>query len=81
MLEKLATAFKIELKHKFDTLKDEEPTIEKMSTILRESMDTIQNNAQKFTIKKSIEDTDIENVDKKRRELRQEQTNKQNAKR
>ena len=81
MLEKLATPFKIELKHRFDTLKDEEPTIEKMSTILRESMGTIQNNAQKFTIKKSIEDTDIESVDKKRRELRQKRRNKQNAKR
>ena len=38
---------------------------------LRESMDTIQNKAQKSTIKKSIEDTEIENLDKKRKELRQ----------
>ena len=38
-------------------------------------MDTIQNKTQKSTIKKSIEDTEIENLDKKRKELRQ-QTNK-----
>ena len=41
-----------------------------MNTILRESMDTIQNKAQKSTIKKSIEDTEIENLDKKRTEIR-----------
>ena len=49
MLEKLATPFRIE----FDTLKDEEPYIEKMNKILRESMDTIENKTQKSTIKKS----------------------------
>ena len=38
-------------------------------------MDTIQNQTQKPTIKKSIEDTEIENLDKKRKELRQK-TNK-----
>ena len=67
MLEKLATPFRIELKNRFDTLKDEEPSIENMNTILRESMDTIQNKRQKSTIKKSIEDTEIENLDKKRK--------------
>ena len=56
-------------------MKDKEPSIDKMNTILRESMDTIQNKTQKSTIKKSIEDTDIENLDKKRKELRQK-TNK-----
>ena len=30
-------------------MKDEEPSIEKMSKILRESMDTIQNKTQKST--------------------------------
>ena len=34
-------------------------------------MDTIQNNTQKSSIEKSIEDTEIENLDKKRKELRQ----------
>ena len=63
------------LKNRFDTLKDEEPSIEKMNTILREAMDTIQNQTQKSTNKKSIEDTEIENLDKKRKELRQK-TNK-----
>ena len=76
MLEKLATPFRTELKKtRFDTLKDEEPSIEKMNAILRESMDTIQNKTQKSTVKKSIEDTEIENLDKKRKELRQK-TNK-----
>ena len=38
-------------------------------------MDTIQNQTQKSTTEKSIEDTEIENLDKKRKELRQK-TNK-----
>ena len=79
VLEKLVTPFRIELKNRFDTLKDEEPSIEKMNTVLRETMDTIQNQTQKSTNKKSIEDTEIENLDKKRKELRQK--NKQNTKR
>ena len=41
-------------------------------------MDTIQNQTQKSTTEKSIEDTEIENLDKKRKELRQK--NKQNTK-
>ena len=72
--EKLVTPFRIELKNRFDTLKDEEPSIEKMNTVLRETMDTIQNQTQKSTTEKSIEDTEIENLDKKRKELRQKQT-------
>ena len=75
VLEKLVTPFRIELKNRFDTLKDEEPSIEKMNTVLREAMDTIQNQTQKSTTEKSIEDTEIENLDKKRKELRQK-TNK-----
>ena len=52
-----------------------------MNTILRESIDTIQNKTQKPTIKKSIEDTEIENLNKKRKELRQKtKTNKQTNK-
>ena len=78
VLEKLATPFRIELKNRFDTLKDEEPSIEKMNTVLREAMDTIQNQTQKSTTEKSIEDIEIRNLDKKRKELRQ---NKQNTKR
>ena len=77
VLEKLVTPFRIELKNRFDTLKDEEPSIEKMNTVLREAMDTIQNQTQKSTTEKSIEDTEIENLDKKRKELRQK-TNKTN---
>ena len=46
-----------------------------MNTDLREAMDTIQNQTQKSTTEKSIEDTEIENLDKKRKELRQK-TNK-----
>ena len=42
-------------------------------------MDTIQNQTQKSTIDKSIEGTEIENLDKKGKELRQK--NKQNTKR
>ena len=61
VLEKLATPFRIELKNRFDTLKDEEPSIEKMNTVLREVIDTIQNQTQKPTIEKSTEDTEIEN--------------------
>ena len=34
-------------------------------------MDTIQNQTQKSTTEKSIEDTEIENLDKKRKELSQ----------
>ena len=45
VLEELVTPCRMELKNRFDTLKDEEPSIEKMNTILRESMDTIQNKA------------------------------------
>ena len=33
-------------------------------------MDTIQNKTQKSTIKTSIEDKEIENLDKKRKELK-----------
>ena len=62
-------------KNRFDTLTDEEPSIEKMNTVLRKAMDTIQNQTQKSTTEKSIEDTEIENLDKKRKELRQK-TNK-----
>ena len=42
-----------------------------MNTVLREAMDTMQNQTQKPTIEKSTEDTEIENLDKKRKELRQ----------
>ena len=41
-----------------------------MNTVLREAMDTIQNQTQKSTTEKGIEDTDIKNLDKKRKELR-----------
>ena len=34
-------------------------------------MDTIQTKTQKSTMKKCIEETEIENLDKKRKELRQ----------
>ena len=50
-----------------------------MNTVLREAMDTIQNQTQKSTIEKSIEDTETENLDNKRKELRQK--TKQNTKR
>ena len=59
MLEKLATPFRIELENRVDTLEDEDPSFEKINKILRESMDTIQNNTHKSAIKKSIEDTEI----------------------
>ena len=57
-------------------MKDEEPSIEKMNTVLREAVDTIQNQTQKSTTEKSIEDTEIENLDKKRKELRQKKQTK-----
>ena len=81
VLEKIATPFRIELKNRFDILKDEKPSIEKMNTVLREAMDTIQNQTQKSTTEKSIEDTETENLDKKRKELRpKKKTNKQTNK-
>ena len=46
-----------------------------MNTVLGESMDTIQNQTQTSTIKQSTEDTEIENLEKNRKELRQK-TNK-----
>ena len=51
VFEKSVTSFRIELKNRFDALKDKEPTIEKMNRILAESMDTIQNEIQRYTIK------------------------------
>ena len=36
-----------------------------MNTVLREAMDTIQNQTQKSTIEKSIEDTETENKKRK----------------
>ena len=42
-------------------------------------MDTILNKRQKTTIKKSIEDAEIENLDKKRKKLKQK-TKKQKDK-
>ena len=66
-----------ESKNRFDPLKDKEPTIDKMNEILKESMDTIRNDAQKSIIKKSTEDTETERLDKKRKELQQK--NKQNT--
>ena len=79
VLEELATSFRTELKKKQKQKKPDltikEPSIEKMNTILRESMDSMHKKTQKSTIKKSIEETEIENLDKKRKELRQK-TNK-----
>ena len=43
-------------------------------------MDTIQNQTQKSSIEISIEDTEIENLDKKRKEFRPQKKNKQNNK-
>ena len=56
-----------------------------MNTVLREAMDTIQNQTQKSTTEKSTEDTETENLDKKRKELRPKKKKKkkteQNTKR
>ena len=73
MLEKSATSCKIELKEgkKKKDLKDKEPTTEKISIILKESTDTVQNETQKSIIKKSTKDTEFESLDEKRKELRQ----------
>ena len=54
LLEKLATPFRIELKSRFDALKDKEPTIEKISKILTKSVDTLHKKTQKFTIKRVL---------------------------
>ena len=43
-------------------MKDNEPTVEKMNKILKESMDTTKNKTQKFMIKKSTEDIKSESV-------------------
>ena len=42
-----------------------------MNIILRESMDTIQNKHKKSTMKKGIEDAEIESLDMKRKKSRQ----------
>ena len=75
MLEKLGTPFAIEVKYRFDALKDEEPTVEKRNQILTKSKETKQNKTQKSTIKKSTEDSEIESLDKKRKELWQKANN------
>ena len=49
-----------------------------MNAVLREAMDTIQKQTQKSTIEKSIEDTEAENLDKKRKELRQNEKSNNN---
>ena len=61
MLEKSVTPFRTEI-YKIDSLKDKEPTIEKMNKIPKESMDTIQNETQKSIIKQSTEDTETESL-------------------
>ena len=68
VLEKLATPFRIELRNRFDTLKDEEPSIEKMNKSLQ-NLRTPYKIKQKSTIKKSTEDTEIESLHRKRKEL------------
>ena len=45
-----------------------------MNTVLREAMDTIQNQTQKSTTEKSIEDTEIENLERKEKNLDKKQT-------
>ena len=40
-----------------------------MNKILRKSLGTMQHKTQKSTIKKSTEDTEIESLEKKRKEL------------
>ena len=40
---------------------------------MRESMDTIQNKTQKSTIKTSIEDTEIESLDKKKKKKKKKE--------
>ena len=44
-------------------------------------MDTVQNQTQKSTFEKSIEDTEFENLDKKKKKKRIKTKNKQNTKR
>ena len=65
VLEKSVTPFRIELKNRFDALKDKESTLENINKIKKESMDTLQNKTQKSTIKKSTEDTENERLDVK----------------
>ena len=74
MLEKLAIPSRTEMIKKIDALKGEEPTIEKMSKVLKKSIDNMQNKTQKSITKKATEDTKIESLDKKRKELRQKVT-------
>ena len=50
-----------------------------MNTILRESVDTTHNKTQKSTIKKSIEDTEIGNLEEKKK--RTKTKSKHNTKR
>ena len=80
MLGKPVGSFRIEVKGRFDALKDKKPktkqnkknkpTIEKMNTILKESMNTVQNETQTSIIfKKSTAETGIKSLDKKQKEL------------
>ena len=59
VLEKSVSSFRIELNNILDALEEEEPTIEKMNKILRESMDSVQNETQKSIIKKSTEGAEL----------------------
>ena len=59
VLEKSVSSFRIELNNILDASEEEEPTIEKMNKILRESMDSVQNETQKSIIKKSTEGAEL----------------------
>ena len=67
---KISNSLQNRTENRFETLKDDEPSIEKLNQILRESVDTIRNKIQKSTIKKSTEDTEIESLEMKRKELK-----------
>ena len=56
---------------RLDALRNEQLSIYKNNKLLREAMDTIQSETKKSTIQKSTDDTEIESLVKKRKELRQ----------
>ena len=69
VIEKPVSTSRLELKNRFDVLKDKEPTIEKTNKILTETMNTMQSETQKSIIKRRTENTEIESLDTKRIDL------------
>ena len=65
MSETPVNPFRIEKKNRLDKELTTDKKKKKKKKVMKESMDTIQNKTQKFTMKKSTEDTVTESLDRK----------------